>query len=511
MARDVAVIGLDSMDTELVNEGIAEGWLPVIAEFLQRGASTRIAEDPYLFEGSAWATTLTGYGIEENGIVMDDQLKPGSYRLELARAELIKRPAFWAHAGAAGKTSTVLGAYSIPMQHGVPGTQVVGWGTTDPHVARVDKPRALPPETLSMLREVAGPRSMLDYLSPPRSPGEYEKHLQALVEGAGQQAAALRALGDRTEWDFYFGSFIEAHQGGHNLWHLHDPRHPNHDPDAPAALKEGLRTIYRRVDEVLGDLIEGLGARSTFLLTPHGMGANPNGEPLGPEVLERAGYLVRKAGTASGGGRLDTARRVLHKMVPLPARRLLARLAPRAREKMVLAAETANIDWARSRAFGLPSVRTSYIRLNVRGREPQGMVSRGPEYNEACREIEQLFGTLVDSRRNEPAVRRVYRTDEVLGFEIDELLPDLVVDWADHPLVEVHSASLGEFKTPFDPTTQGMHRGPGFLIGRGDGIPASSAIQIDDRAVGMKDVAPTLLAHLGVASPDGLPGRKIDW
>ena len=40
----------------------------------------------------------------------------------------------------------------------------------------------------------------------------------------------------------------------------------------------------------------------------------------------------------------------------------------------------AGIDWSRTRAFVLPTDRNSYIRINVRGREPLGTVDDGAEY-----------------------------------------------------------------------------------------------------------------------------------
>ncbi len=46
-----------------------------------------------------------------------------------------------------------------------------------------------------------------------------------------------------------------------------------------------------------------------------------------------------------------------------------------------------SVDWARSRAFAEPDLSTAFIRLNVRGREPAGIVEPGEEYEQLLAEI----------------------------------------------------------------------------------------------------------------------------
>ena len=49
----------------------------------------------------------------------------------------------------------------------------------------------------------------------------------------------------------------------------------------------------------------------------------------------------------------------------------------------------AHIDWARTRAFSLPSDMTAYVRVNLKGREPEGVVAAGHEYEALCDELDR--------------------------------------------------------------------------------------------------------------------------
>ena len=81
----------------------------------------------------------------------------------------------------------------------------------------------------------------------------------------------------------------ESHCTGHQLWHLHDPSHPGHDPELVRRLGgDPMREIYRRLDSVVADHLERLGPDDTaYVLFPHGMTAHHDGTHLLDKVLHR--------------------------------------------------------------------------------------------------------------------------------------------------------------------------------------------------------------------------------
>jgi len=93
-----------------------------------------------------------------------------------------------------------------------------------------------------------------------------------------------------------------------------------------------------------------------------------------------------------------------------------------------------------------------------------------------------------------------------------DLLPDLIVRWSEIPASRhraVRSAEIGAIPWPApgrNPDGRaGNHRGEGFLIAAGGGLPAISVAARAD----IRDLAPTVCALLGTPTPWPMEGRPI--
>ena len=168
---------------------------------------------------------------------------------------------------------------------------------------------------------------------------------------------------------------------------------------------------------------------------------------------------------------------------------------------------TAHIDWSRTRAFCLPTDLEGCIRLNLMGREPQGIIRPGAEYDAVCREVIASLEQLANPRTGRPAVRQVIRTDTVLPGERRDYLPDLIVLWSEEAEIQaVHSPALGLVQAPSPDVRTGTHHPPGFVIARGPSIQAGIALN----EAHIADFAPTVLAEFGLLRPQHMDGRVWD-
>jgi hypothetical protein len=157
--------------------------------------------------------------------------------------------------------------------------------------------------------------------------------------------------------------------------------------------------------------------------------------------------------------------------------------------------------WTAMPWFALPSFSDGHVRLNVRGRERDGIVPLD-DYERTCDELEATLRLATDPRSGEPIV------DEVLRLRAgDPLAPDgpgadLVVTWRspvdslEHPACD----TVG----PFAFSRSGSHTVNGFLLVTGAGIPHAT---LDERPA--LDVPPTLLSLLGWACPSDLSGTAV--
>lgn len=504
----VAILGFDAAEATLVRRGIEEGWLPTLARLVESGRWSTLSPVPSGFYNTSWACTVTGQDVFAHRAIFDRQLEPGSHRIVDVRATSILQPPFWRYLSDAGVRSTIASIYSAPILSSFQGTQAQGWGSIDPYFAKFEEHSFDPPEVERLLERAAGKRQALYRITPPRTHADFRHYRDRIIRSVEEQTRGLLALVEGTDWQLFFASFSEPHQAGHLLWHLMDPAHPDHDPDTPADLKDALTAIYRGVDAGIGRVIERLPDDCrVFVLTPHGMGPNYIQDPT-ERLLEVGGWLVRRSAISRGGllkELVRTAWSVGRRVTPERLRRAaLSRLGlDRVQAEMPLN----HIDWQRTRAFALPSDMTAYVRVNLDGREPEGIVARGREYVALCDELAQALGSLTHADSGAPAVEQVVRFDRLFGRPAEGAMPDLCVVWADtERLSRLRLGDHDPVEAPTGDPRTGQHRHLGFLIGAGPGIDPGG----EEASANLLDVAPTALALLGVDAPPALPGHPIE-
>jgi predicted AlkP superfamily phosphohydrolase/phosphomutase len=169
------------------------------------------------------------------------------------------------------------------------------------------------------------------------------------------------------------------------------------------------------------------------------------------------------------------------------------------------------IDPARSRCFVVENNHAhGGIRVNLAGREPNGLVAPGDDLDRFCETLSRELLAIVDLDRGERVVSRVLRTDDLYHGEHRELLPDLLVEWSSYaPIskIRIGSPAIGELAGEYTFCRTGDHFPGGMFVATGPGI----AHGVLDRTVSIMDFAPTFCAMLGVDlnDVDGEPIREL--
>jgi predicted AlkP superfamily phosphohydrolase/phosphomutase len=176
------------------------------------------------------------------------------------------------------------------------------------------------------------------------------------------------------------------------------------------------------------------------------------------------------------------------------------------RDKLAQRVDTATIEWSRTRAYCLPTDLEGCIRINLEGREPEGRVAPGAEYETACRDLKSALEELVEPDAGRRAVREVLIVDQAFAGARRAHLPDLIVLWdAAAPITALASARIGTVGGTSPDPRPGTHAGPGFVLMRGSGVAAGRILE----HAHIFDVAPTILDRLGVAPPAHMTGRRL--
>ncbi len=166
-------------------------------------------------------------------------------------------------------------------------------------------------------------------------------------------------------------------------------------------------------------------------------------------------------------------------------------------------------DWSRTRAFTVPFDVHGFIRVNLRGRERDGIVDPAGEYEDLLDHIREGIESFLDIAGGRPASAGVVCSRELFaGGARTDLLPDLVVQIGE-PLrgsPGLVSRRFGEirFSTPdrFPSGRSGNHHPRGWYLLSGTGAGGRR----DGEVV---DLAPTILGLLGTPLEEGLAGRSL--
>ena len=492
----VACIMLDAAEQTLLRRWVGQGLLPHFGKLLEESISSATRNPEIIYSGTLWPSFNTGVwpGRHDNYFYL--QPDSGGYGLRLFLPEHLSVDSIWNAIAQQGHRIALIDVPKALLARTSRTLQVSFWGEHEVRHPLTCWPPSLEQEVLQIAgKDPVGPCDLVR-----QRPHELLRLKEGLIERATRRADLALAVLARGPWDLFMLNFSEAHCAGHHLWAAHDPEHPQYRNEFRALLGEDpLFDVYQAIDRSLGRIVDVLG-HDTFLLVlaTHGMGPRYDAAAALDSVLRRLdGIDVPKA-----SGTIETVRKMwlrLPGVVRGPFRRMADLIydAPRQRER------------ATRRFFAIPTTdNCGGIRLNLRGREPKGLVDPGPPFHELCDWLERELLSLVNTATGAPAVKRVLRGDLLFPGPFRNQFPDLVVEWNDEaPIPTVRSQRVGELRVESPNPRTGDHRPEGLVLARSTDL-APHALE---GAMALVDLAPTLAARLGVelSGIDGKPVRDF--
>jgi predicted AlkP superfamily phosphohydrolase/phosphomutase len=480
MAASLVAIDLNGIKPALVERWCDQGRLPVLAHLRRAGVCTPLTSRARLFPFSVATELNTGQSVLQTGLFVQSNQLYGADANRLERYQRLGERQYWNVASQAGVRAAVIDPllavpWSAPDRRETRGAvELLGWSL---HDRTPFGTTSRPAELLAEVRRDYGePR--LGFDDPLHHCNRVPKAelAQVLRTSAARKGRLLVDLLRRRDVDFLTAAFSEAHCGGHQLWHAPDE----------------LRTVYESLDEQIGRILEAAGPRAGVLV----IGTDAVGPPFGNGPLFLPHVLHRLDRAATGGWRRKASRgragSLLRPIVPRVAKRAL--LPAVAREP---------------RAFPVFNGFNGAVRLNLAGREANGIVHPGTE---ARAVMEDMTGALLDLRlcgTDTPVVEDVVVMADACGDAFSSELPDAVVvfrkDLGDYECVESDRMGRIHLETVRGATVTGENTGECHLWSSGlDGFDPGAASQPD-----ILDIAPTILALLGIDVPAWMNGRAL--
>lgn len=512
--KQVLAIGIEVGTFDFIRAALGAGELPVLASLAARGGVQPMSTVTEISSGSIWPSLATGTHPLKNGQFFTHmQLESGSYRINKKYADDIPVEFFWAPLGQAGLR---VFSFDVAQTRPLPdfnGVNLCAWGSEYPAWPRSSWPKPLMKELVARY----GSHPLVDQYRlsiHPDSQSEHVAFYDKLVTGLERKGRISLDILEREPWDLALVVFPEVHWAMHLLWHTYDRDHPEHDPSLKLPFDDIFLTLYRKLDALLGHMLERMPDASVLVFSGSGFGPNYSGWHLLPEVLQRLGVAAdpAQAGRSRLGSLLPMKQwgayrvRKVEDRLSLPVIETLKRIVPRSIwDKVTRRLLHAGNRWSESRAFCLPNDYTGAIRVNLKGREPDGRVAPGAECDALLEELTRELHALVNPATGSSAVARVMRpAREYPGAGLGDF-PDLIVVWAnDAPITALQSPAVGTVSGDFPERRSGAHRDDCFLLSTerltvpADGIRAS-----------LLDLPPTIFRLLGQDVPAHFDGRPL--
>ena len=460
--RRLFVIGLDCAEPSLVFERWRDQ-LPTLSRLMEQGTYGRLESCHPPITVPAWSCMLSGRDPGQLGIYGFRNRADYSYHaMFIATSNAVKVDRVWDVLGRAGKRSILVGVpqtYPVRPVHG----HLISSFLTPSTGRQYTYPASLKEE----IGELLGSPDAYEFDVRNFRTEDKRWLLEQIYTMTEKRLKVIRWLIENKPWDFFMWVEMGTDRIHHGFWKYMDPEHRKHEPGNE--FEQAILDYYRFLDQAIGELLALVpDDTAVMVVSDHGAKRMDGGICIN-EWLRREGWLVLKE-------------------------------EPRG----VVPIEKCEVDWSRTRAWGAGGY-YARIFLNVEGREPQGIIPQ--ERYEAVRdELAEALAAIPDDQ-GRPLPNRVLKPEEVYA-EVNGIAPDLIVYFGDLHWRSVGSLGLNRvhtFENDIGPD-DANHAQHGLYIFYDPARPGHGR-RVDDRHI--MDIAPTILATLGVDVPPGMRGTAF--
>jgi predicted AlkP superfamily phosphohydrolase/phosphomutase len=498
MSTKSLLIELDSVHSRLIRFAAANGFMPCLAQLMDQGAC-RDVEYEIPLQVAAWQSSQTGLSAVEHQFISFDNVLPGSYRNTRGFKHGAHLTRYWDHLSEAGKRvlviNNVMGALAKETINGIHicgfGIHVSGeYGAISAHPAvYADELNRRFPNDLYHIEDW-GSQSLM-------KPGRL---LESVCSNLGRKAQVCCEFMKGECWDHVHLGLDDLHGLGHMFIHNLDETLSGATSARATEWRNMLFEACSALDDAIAEVIHAAGpSANVACLTIGGVDC----ENTWSHQLDSLLTLFR-----TGGGRGQT--QIYNRLggawnrLPHTAKRWILPLKTRLRDSYMARRRKS------ARAFAMPlNEEHGCIRVNLKGREPNGLIEPGTQYDRQCEEITAQLEAIREVKSGVRLVQEVVHLPTRLQYDpaLPTSLPDLLVVWTrDKTINEVELASGARYVRAFRPARAGDHVIDGMLILKG---PVWQNLN-GEGSCSVLDITPTILRVHGQTIPRNMPGRPLN-
>lgn len=509
------IVGVDSSTFRLLTPLIEAGELPTIGRLVREGAYCDLLSSIPSVTPPGWVTSFTGvnpgkhnvFDFKDHTRYLDD---PTNTEMASVTSGTMMADPFWKLLENEGLSTGMVNVPMIYPVEAINGYSIAGFPCPTEGEG-LHYPSEIEDEVLKVVpdyRFYGAPGYLKD-----GEPALYLKDINRISEGRAKAALHLMK-----EWptDIVLFVFSEVDRIQHFFWNTFDENHPTHNAEK-AHFKRAIPDHYRVIDRNLAEMMELAGPDiNVIVYSDHG--AAPVTRQFYPNTYLIMEGIIQMKGSKGGAaaqsdvekidkvreGRLDRRRieRILRRMgiehwihrIPKSIRTILP----------TISFET--VDWSATKAY-FSSASAQAFTINLKGREPEGCVEPGREYEEAVEEVIGLLELLRDPDTGKSPFASIYKKQDLWDGPFIGNGPDIITVPA-----EGYVAYRDIKDYVFEDVGGGWHNRSsdhereGVVILYGPGI--RRGVEMNTHHI--EDIAPTILHMCGAGVPRYMDGKVME-
>jgi len=453
----VLVLGFDGASPMLIDRW--KDHLPNFKAFKEKGIFGVTIPPVPAQTPVAWTTFATGKNPGKHGIFSFAQRVKGTYERRIINPGMVKSRMLWRLLSDAGKR---VGVINVPMCDSedvngfiIPGFVSRSEGIPHPQVIKEKVRRKFGINRLTGDLEI-------DTLEKAQS--DPELFFERVNQITDEMAEISLYLLQEERWDFFMSVFMGMDRIQHFFWKHIDPSHPKFEENAISRLFENF---YIKADCIVGNFLKSVDKDTLVLvLSDHGF-CQVSKEVIVNNYLEESGFLITNS-------------------------------------------KKINLEKSQAVSYGYGDVW-----LNVKGREPKGLIDPTENYEAVRTEISnQLKKIEIDG---EKPIKNVKKREELWWGSYLKDAPDLTIifnaGWQAARQPEITEKNQLKRYVNDNPRWSGGHDGthdpldvPGIIGVLEPNIKGGKQIKME-----LWDVAPTILNWMKVPVPSDMDGKPFEF
>lgn len=498
--RKVLVIGLDGATFDLLLPLLSKGKLPVFERLLKNGVRGNLLSTIPILSPSAWSSFMTGKNPGKHGLLDFVGRDENSYRMTVLNATHRASKEIWSTLSEHDKRSIVI---NVPFTY--PAKRINGTIITGMMTPRGADDFIYPSALREEINKVVG-----EYRIHPDhayEPGRIEAFVKDLFDVLETRARTASYLLSNRSWDFFMVVFTCTDQIQHGLWMYLDPDSPEYD----MSIGRRIFDCYERLDNIIGRILEAIDENTVVIvMSDHGAGPLYKHFHINAWLMKLGFLRLRRTFST-------LIKRFMYEIgvTPLGLYSFLVRLRlgslrvrlGREKRRSLLSKtfiSLTDVDWRKTKAYAFG--RAGGVYINLKDREPVGIVNRGAEYENLREAIINSLIDFKDPKDGKHVVEKAYRKEEIYSGPLLEKMPDIVLTPARGYV------AFGEYDFATNRTlTQAKgissrHEMEGILIMTGPMFKKDAKLPTE---ANMVDLAPTILYLLGVPISTNMDGSIL--